>query len=211
MMNQPANPEFLYFDLGNVLLLFDHDRGCRQVGDLVGMPAAKVRQVVFGSNLNQRYERGEISSQQFYDEFCQATDTKPDFDAFMKAGSDIFELNLPMMPVLAQLSAAGYAMGLLSNTCEAHWHFVSGGKFALLNNFFPQHVLSYEAKCSKPDEKIYHLAAKQAGVTAEQVFYVDDRTENVAGAKAAGFDAVLFQGAPQLADDLRSRGLKFNY
>jgi putative hydrolase of the HAD superfamily len=211
MMNQPAIPEFLYFDLGNVLLLFDHDRGCRQVGELVGMPAERVREVVFESDLNDRYERGEISSQQFYDEFCRATDTKTDFEAFMMAGSDIFELNLPVMPVLAQLSAAGHAMGLLSNTCEAHWQFVTSGRFEVLNNFFAQQVLSYEAKCSKPDEKIFQLAARQAGVSPEQVFYVDDRAEHVAGATAAGFDAELFQSAQQLAADLRRRGLKFNY
>ena len=69
MMNMPTTPEFLYFDLGNVLLFFDHDRGCRQVGELTGLPAEKVRQVVFENDLTHRYERGENSSREFYDEF----------------------------------------------------------------------------------------------------------------------------------------------
>ena len=210
-MNTPTTPDFLYFDLGNVLLTFDHDRGCRQVGELTGVPADKVRQVVYENDLNHRYERGEISSQQFYDEFCEATSTKPDFDALMVAGSDIFDLNLPVMPLVTQLCAAGFPMGLLSNTCEAHWQFISGGRFKTLSNFFPLHVLSYEVQCSKPDEKIYQLAAEKAGVTPQQVFYVDDRQENVAGAVAVGFDAVLFRDAGQLAADLRERGVQFNY
>jgi HAD superfamily hydrolase (TIGR01549 family) len=211
MMNSPATPDFLYFDLGNVLLLFDHEKGCHQVSELTGLPATKVRQVIFENGLNHRYERGEISSKQFYDEFCTATNTTPDYESLLVAGSDIFELNLPMVPVIAQLNAAGYAMGLLSNTCEAHWQFIAGGRFSLLNNFFPLHVLSYEAKCSKPDQKIYQTAAKRAGMKPEQVFYVDDREENVLGAREAGFDAVLFEGPQQLAIDLRKRGLRFNY
>ena len=115
------------------------------------------------------------------------------------------------MPIIAQLNAAGYSMGLLSNTCEAHWQFISGGRFTALSNFFPLHVLSYEVKCSKPDDKIYALAAQQAGVEPGQIFYVDDREENVIGARDFGFDAVLFEGERQLAADLRLRGLRFNY
>jgi putative hydrolase of the HAD superfamily len=210
-MTTPATPAFLFFDLGNVLLLFDHNRGCDQVGQLAGLPAEKVRQVVYENDLNHRYERGEISSRQFFDEFCEATDTKPDYDALMIAGSDIFELNLPMLPLVAQLNAAGYPMGLLSNTCEAHWQFVAGGKFTAVNHFFPLQVLSYEVKTSKPDVTIYQIAAEKAGVEPKQVFYVDDREENVQGAKRAGFDAVVFQGPRHLAAELRRRGLRFNY
>ena len=167
--------------------------------------------MVYETDLNHRYERGEISSRQFYDEFCEATDTRPDYDAVMVAGSDIFELNLPMLPLVSQLAAAGYPMGLLSNTCEAHWQFVWGGRFNSFKTFFPLQVLSYQVKSSKPDVEIYQIAAEKAGVDPAEVFYVDDREENVRGARAAGFDAVLFQGPQHLAADLRRRGLRFNY
>ena len=46
---------------------------------------------------------------------------------------------------------------------------------------------------------------------ARQIFFVDDRPENVDGARQAGFDAVLYEGATHLAKALRRRGLTFNY
>ena len=55
------------------------------------------------------------------------------------------------------------------------------------------------------------LAARQAGVAPEEVFYTDDIPKNVEGARAAGFDAVLFTTAAQYAADLRARGVRFNY
>ncbi len=210
-MKPTTPPAFLYFDLGNVLLLFDHDIACRQIGQLTGLSSDQVRDTVFESDLNHRYECGQITSRQFYEEFCAATGARPDFDAFLVAGSDIFTLNLPMMPVVAQLNAAGYPIGILSNTCEAHWQYITGGRFAVLNDFFRLHVLSFEERCSKPDKALYLKAAERAGVAPAEVFYVDDRPENVAGAIRAGFDAVVFEGARQLAAALRERGLRFNY
>ena len=34
--------EFTFFDLGNVLVYFDHERMCRQVADLVGVEARRI-------------------------------------------------------------------------------------------------------------------------------------------------------------------------
>ena len=59
----------------------------------------------------------------------------------------------------------------------------------------------------KPDRAIYEIAAERAGASPSEVFFVDDRAENVVGAKAAGLDAVLFTDAEQLAADLRQRGV----
>src|SRR5579863_1445860 len=111
-------PEFIYFDLGNVLLYFDHALGCRQMAAVAGLTEAQVREVVFDSGLELRYEAGELSSRQFYEEFCNRTGTRPDFDALAFAAGSIFAINASLMPVVAQLRAAGYRLGLLSNTCE---------------------------------------------------------------------------------------------
>jgi len=46
-----------------------------------------------------------------------------------------------------------------------------------------------------------------AGVAAGEIFFTDDRAENVAGAIAAGFDAVLFTSVEALESELRSRRL----
>ena len=43
------------------------------------------------------------------------------------------------------------------------------------------------------------------------IFFVDDVPGHVEGARAAGFDAIVYHSARQVADALRERGVRFNY
>jgi FMN phosphatase YigB (HAD superfamily) len=100
-------------------------------------------------------------------------------------------------------------MGVLSNTCDAHWQFVFSQHW-VLQTFFDPLVLSYEEKSMKPDSKIYEAAIKRAGVEPGHIFFTDDRQENIDAAIKAGIDAVLFETVPQLVFDLQSRGVMIN-
>jgi glucose-1-phosphatase len=203
--------EFLFFDLGNVLLTFDHGIACRQVGELVGLTPERVRKIIFDSGLQARYERGDVSSREFYDEFCAAARVRPDYEALHFANAAIFELNTPIVSIVSHLRSAGYRLGILSNTCESHWGYVSDGRFKIINELFPVQVLSHIERSSKPDAGIYQRAAEMCGVEPGRIFFVDDRQENVDGALRAGWDALLFTGPVALGDALRQRGLTFNY
>ena len=206
-----ATPEFLYFDLGNVLLTFDHRVACEQVAALTGLTAERVWDVIFASQLQARYEQGEVSSREFYDEFCAAAGVTPDYAALHLANAAIFQLNLPIVSLVSHLHSAGYRLGILSNTCESHWGYVAEGRFRIIRELFPVQVLSHVERCSKPAPGIYARAAELAGVAPEGVFFVDDRQENVDGALRAGWDAVLFEGTVSLGAALRKRGLTFIY
>jgi FMN phosphatase YigB (HAD superfamily) len=204
-------PRFIYFDLGNVLLFFDHHIAARKMAALAGIPEELAWKIVFEGDLELSYEAGQINSREFYEEFCRATKTRPDFDALLHASSEIFEVNPRIVPIVAHLHAAQYPLGILSNTSEAHWHYLSRGRYAVIEYFFAIHALSFEIGAMKPDPRIYMEAARLAGVPPEEIFFMDDRPENVAGALTAGFDAVLFENARQLASELRARGVRWNY
>lgn len=209
-MTTPS-PAFLYFDLGNVLLTFDQRRACRQVAELTGLTETRVGSTLYGSGLQDRYERGEVTSGAFFEAFCAATGVRPDFRAFHHAHSAMFELNVRIIPIVAHLWAAGYRLGILSNTCDAHWEYVSDGRFKAVREFFATHALSHELRCSKPELAIYQRAAETAGCAPDRIFFVDDRPENVEGARRAGWDAVQYDGPLPLAQALRARGVTFNY
>ncbi len=204
-------PSFLYFDLGNVLLKFDHRLACRQMGELAGVPAEKVWEIVFASDLEMRYEAGEIDDRGFYEIFCGQTDSRPDFAGLLLAGSAIFRPNYSIFPVVAALDAAGYRMGILSNTCPAHWAYCSGGRYGLIDAAFGVYALSYELRACKPGAEIYEKAARLAGFPPPEIFFVDDVAANVDGARAAGMDAVHYTTTDALASELRRRGIEFNY
>ncbi len=167
-------------------------------------------EAVFDNRLLARYERGAISTEGFYEAFCRTTGTRPDRAALTRAASDIFHLRTSMIPVAAHLRQAGYRLGILSNTCDIHWKHCRK-RFRLLGDLFAVHALSFRIGATKPDAAIFRAAAKMAGVEPGEIFFTDDIPGHVAGARAAGFDAVQFTSTPELVADLRARGLRFNY
>jgi HAD superfamily hydrolase (TIGR01509 family) len=204
-------PKFIYFDLGNVLLFFSHAKMCRQMAEVSGADEELVRHVLFDRGLEFAYEKGDISTAEFYERFCEAIDRRPPLEALTLAANDIFEVNVEMRPVLGGLLAAGKRLGLLSNTNEMHYNFFADGRYALIPDAFETVALSFRIKAMKPDPEIYKAAAEMAGVAPGEVFFADDVQGNVEGARDAGFDAVVFTGARQLAEDLWARGVRFNY
>jgi putative hydrolase of the HAD superfamily len=204
-------PGFIYFDLGNVLLKFSHRLAARQMADVAGVTEEMAWNAVFESGLSDRYELGHITSRDFFEHFCRATSSRPDFQQLLHAVSDIFELNTAIVPLVTHLHSAHRRLGILSNTNEAHWQFVSQGRYAIIRDFFPVKALSFQLKSMKPQPEIYTAAAALAGFDPQEIFFMDDRTENVAGARAVGFDAVLYENPRQLADELRRRHVRWNY
>ena len=204
----PKPPNFIYFDLGNVILNFSHELGCVQMAEVAGVDADIIRRFAFGSDLAVRYERGDVSTREFYDFFCEQTGTQPDYEQLIAAGSDIFEINVPILPIITQLRQRGFRIGILSNTCDMHWQWAGQGRYHVLRHYFDVVALSFELRQVKPQAEIYRVAARLADVEPAEVFFTDDRIENVEGARAAGFDAELFESVGKLAEDLAVRGIK---
>ncbi|MDB2687252.1 HAD family phosphatase [Mariniblastus sp.] len=200
---------YLFFDLGKVLLDFDHESGCRQIAAVSGCSADKVDSILFESGLENSFETGLVDAEEFHAKFCEASGGSPSLEELLNACSDIFSMNVSMMPVVGQLAAVNFPMGILSNTCSAHWDHVFK-KHTFLRENFIDYVLSYESKSMKPDSKIYLDAINVANVQANEIFFIDDKQENVDGAIAAGMDAVLYTNASQAIIDLQSRGVRFN-
>jgi len=204
-------PEFFYFDMGNVLLWFSHERMAEQMGKVAGVDAKRAWAILFDEGLEWAYERGELTREQFYGRFCEAAGTKlADIEALDAAGNDIFELNPPMIGLVGRLAGARYRVGVCSNTTSSHWAHCTQ-KFAALKGVFPVYALSFRLKVMKPEPRFYEEAAKLAGVPAGKIFFTDDRAENVEAAAKAGWDAVLFESVSQVNEALRGRGVVVNY
>ena len=207
-MIQPI--QFIYFDMGKVLLEFDHDRMARQVADAGDVPIAQVESLLLDgeSNLEIDIETGTIDEATFHQKFCDATGSKIGFDELMLACADIFWLNTRIVPVLKRLRTANFPMAILSNTSPTHWEFVRK-RFAIIDGLFDFAVLSFEAGSMKPDAKIYEVAIEQAGCEPGAIFFTDDKPENVAAAREAGMQAEVFNGAFELEQELQRRNVPF--
>jgi putative hydrolase of the HAD superfamily len=202
----PSNPAFFYFDLGNVLINFSHQTAARQMAEASGCDFDKVWAVVFDGSLQTDLETGKIDSAQFCERFRQATSTRVSDSQLIRAASEIFWLNPAIVPIVGQLAAAGYRLGVLSNTCQAHWDHV-WNRFGLVRYFFSVVMLSFQHGVMKPDPAFFHAAIHECGCRPEQIFFVDDRPEHVAAAKSVGIDAVTYVSAVDLGRQLAARGV----
>ena len=203
-----SDVKFVFFDMGKVLLEFDHQRLIKQVAALTETPASEMEEILFHAphNLENRFEVGDLNGDQFHRSLCEVTASDVDKDALMLAVADIFWLNTSIVHVVTQLRGANFPIGVLSNTCEAHWEFVKAN-FAVIN-LFDHRVLSYEENSMKPDGKIYQSAIEMAnrltGCEAKEIFFVDDKKENVDAARDAGINAELYESTRELSIQLRA-------
>lgn len=193
-------PEFVYFDLGNVLLFFDHGIAARSMASLIGVEPETIKSLVFDSDFQLAYERGELTSAEFAAILSEKFQKDLPFEDLMVAAADIFVPNMNILPVLEKIRKLGIPMGLLSNTCDAHWSWIVKMGYPQVQGWFDPIVLSYKVRSMKPEPDIYRISTQLAGKPPEGIFFTDDRLENIQGALDAGWNAAQFTSADRLMD-----------
>lgn len=195
--------KFVFFDLGNVLVNFDHEIAVRQLAELSARPIDRVRDVLFTSGLQNRYETGLVTSLEFAAIVNRELQCETSRKDVLEAISAIFEPNESILDALELLRSMKVAMGVLSNTCEAHWQWLKRRPWPMLGEWFETCILSYEARSMKPDEQIYRLSEQASGRRGADIFFMDDRIENVAGATKRGWVARQYRHTGELIEQLR--------
>jgi FMN phosphatase YigB (HAD superfamily) len=197
-----SRPKFVYFDLGNVLLFFDHGIAARSMARVIGVEPEVIRNSVFDSELQIGYERGERTTREFVAILEEQFGKPLCIDALKEAAADIFVPNANILPVLEKIKRMQIPMGLLSNTCEAHWEWILRMRYPQVLGWFDPIVLSYEVQRMKPEPEIYQVATALANVSPGDIYFTDDRQENVLGAIQAGWQASVFTSADRLMDQV---------
>lgn len=209
-MSSGPTIEFVYFDLGNVLVSFDPKTACRNVAELLNVSEAAADEAIYGSGLQDRFERGEVSPQQYVNQVACRLRVDPQqivLSDLMQSISDMFVPIESMALTIESVRRRGVRFGLLSNTCSAHWNWVTGQNWSTVDQPFQTTILSYEIGAMKPDPKIYHVAQKAADVAPEKILFLDDREENIAEAQKQLWNAVQCVGGPEAENALRDFGV----
>lgn len=192
----------LFFDLGNVLIFFDHARMCSQIAALSGLDDETTTSLIHAEE--DSYERGLISSHALYELVCKKAKQPLEFQAFLQALSDIFEPNLPVIALAVELKKQGHPLFLISNTCEAHFAFAKK-QFTFLD-LFDGYILSYEVGSRKPEKAIFEHALEKARCSSSDCLYIDDVLNYVVSARSLGMDAEQYTNPETLKDQLLLRG-----
>jgi HAD superfamily hydrolase (TIGR01509 family) len=100
----------------------------------------------------------------------------------------MFELDAPMLDLAHRLSEH-HKVYLLSNIGDLHWaHLSREYRFhALGHGALP----SYLAGAMKPHADIYAEAERRFALTPAATVFIDDRTDNIAAARARGWEGIV--------------------
>ncbi len=195
-------------DLGNVLLPFDYKNILEKL-DTVESGLGQKFAIFYKEHydIHRKYERGELSSEEFTDIMLDVLDHKVSREEFYSIYSNIFKVNEELVAALPVLKK-NYKLVLLSNTNEIHQRYGWQG-YAFLKNF-DKLILSHEVGAVKPEEKIYRAVEAFTQVPSPEHLYIDDIADYVAGGKKIGWDAVQFVGDRELFAEFDKRGIKWS-
>jgi glucose-1-phosphatase len=197
--------EVVYFDLGKVIVDFDHSRAAQELLKVTPLSLKEAMAVLSDCELVSEYETGRLSSQEHYRKVCRRLQMEVSIEKFRELWGSMF-LPEPLLSESFLLALKKhYRLMLLSNTNEIHFDFVTQ-HYPILR-LIEGRLLSYQAGCMKPEARIFELAIQKAGVAPENIFFTDDRTENVEAAQRAGIQALLFRSETQLKRDMLGRGM----
>lgn len=207
-MNEPSHPAGVIFDLGGVILEFDHMTICRPLSELAGMAPEEVYAAIFSSGLEELYDKGKISTEEFYREGCDVLGISPSelsIDEFGRIWGDIFSVNAQVLGIINRLRKRT-KLYLLSNTNELHFTYATK-KLPSLEDTFDGVFLSFRLGTRKPEPEIFRAVIDNIALPPEKLFYIDDFPGHVEAAAAHGISGMVFTGPTELDDRLRSLGL----
>ena len=193
------------FDLGNVIVPFDFKRAYTRLQPLLTYDVTEIPKRLRATDLIFRFETGRITAREFVREFCSTLHLAVDYDEFCSIWTSVFLAETLIQEPLVESLARSYRLMILSNTNPIHFEMIEAN-YPLLRHFH-HCVLSYQVGAVKPSPEIYAEAIARAQCTAAECFFTDDLAVNVDAARQHGMDAVLFQSAAQLENELKAREL----
>jgi putative hydrolase of the HAD superfamily len=196
----------IVFDFGNVVGFFDHRRTTERLASHAGIPADAIHGYLFGGDLEDEYESGKLTTAEFLGRIRAYCRLECPDDFVATAWGDIFWPNSAVCELLPRLRP-NYRLLLGSNTNELHArHFCR--QFAEVFRNFDALVLSHEVGARKPRAEFFEHCRRLAGCAAEECLFIDDLPPNVAGARASGWQGLVYRKDMNLADQLAALGIQ---
>jgi len=186
----------IVFDFGNVLGLFDHRLTLTRLAAHTDMSPEEMYEAVYLSPMEDAYESGQISSEDFVEQIRRLCRLRCDSQVIADAWSDIFRPNHEVCALVPALKSR-YRLLLGSNTNELHARQFRR-QFADTLRHFDALVLSYEIGTRKPHEGFFQHCQRLAHCAPHECLFIDDIPANIAGARACGWNGILYHNADNL-------------
>lgn len=154
-------------------------------------------------------EEGQITADDFYVEIRKHIRENVS-DAQIRDAFCKFLVGIPehRLDSLVELKNRGFRIYMLSNTNPIMWNSEIDRQFRKkgkdINFYFDGIVTSFEAKCCKPDERIFRSVLDRFEINAAETIFFDDSRVNTDAAEKLGFRTHLVEPEKEFIDFLNN-------
>jgi putative hydrolase of the HAD superfamily len=192
------------FDFGNVICFPPAKEKIARAAEEAGLPVDRFLAAMWADRLP--YDGG-VTPQEYWRKVAAHASTEFDDSMIERmVGHEIGFWNTFDERVLAwikELRASGYTIGILSNL--PHPIAQSLRETPGFLEYFDHITFSCDLRLFKPQAAIYEHSFRGLGVAPEESLFIDDKVENVEGARAAGMKAEVFTSWEEFVKDVPTR------
>lgn len=179
--------EFVYFDIGNVLLLFN--------GGLQKLAKKHNKQYEDFKKIFIKYDdlvcRGRMTPQDLWNKYKQELTIDEEIIDFAKYWSDNFVLIRETFDLIDKIRESNIKVGLLSNIYTGVFDKLVKKDFFPVNDWDTK-IFSCDVGFVKPEANIYKIAEIAAGVDPNKILFVDDKQDFLTPAQDLGWQVFQF-------------------
>ena len=198
---------WVLFDYGNVICQPQPEQDIARLAEAAGCPVAELLPPYWAYRLD--YDRAVLDVTSYWQQV--AADLGGSFTeaqiaelSRLDAGSWL-HLRPGSVQLVADLAAAGVRLAVLSNAPGDTAQAVAGLPVAA---HFEHLMFSCDLKLAKPDPECFRAALAVLRAAPAEVIFLDDRSDNVAGAAALGIRSIHFTGPETARADLARYGVE---
>jgi len=182
------------FDIGEILIRLDFDGWVRALGLGHHGGLRPAMEALGGWDAFDAFERGRLDETGFRDWVLPRLPTRMSPQEFRVAWNAVLAGPVEGVEALVRGLSARVPVFALSNTNPTHLEHI-------LERYpwfscFREVLASCDLGHRKPEPAIYEILIRRVGLPAGEILFVDDRAENVHGARALGITAELCSGGP---------------
>ena len=201
-----ARPSLLLFDLDGVLAQYDRLARCALLAQAAGTDVGSMHEALFGqAQLELRSDLGEFDLHGLLEALRGHGGWSLTPEQFLQARRQATRVCADMLALCQALSAEA-ELAMFTN--NGRWLAEHAGAIVpeLVPVFGERMVCAGQLGVCKPEPRAYAACLDRLGARAADTLFVDDRADNVEGARSAGLRALLFEDVATLRAQLRGQG-----
>ncbi|MGM0508899.1 MAG: HAD family hydrolase [Fusobacteriota bacterium] len=139
------------------------------------------------------FQRGLILENEFWEQIYLSMDLNPkkNINIWGEALKSTFSEKKEIIEVIKKLKKKNFKIGLITNTEKPNQMIIQEQNYP----FFDVEVYSCSEGIIKPNSEIYKLALKRLDIKPREAVFIDDKKENILGAKKVGINVILFDNS----------------